>query len=92
MGHSFVQGCVGVFGLSESSKSLDLSLNLSLVTEAEFFKYFSSYAGINLLKGENVVTCSVIFLACSSPVDILVLYFKIRLIKYLINIFLQLFS
>lgn len=76
--------CVGMCGSLwiESSKSLNLSLNLSLVTEAEFLKHFSSYAGINLLKGENVVTSSVIFLACSSPVDISVLYFKIRLIKY----------
>lgn len=42
---------MGVCGLSESSKSSDLSLNLSSVTEAEFLKYFSSYAGTNLLKG-----------------------------------------
>lgn len=42
---------MGVCGLSESLKTLDLSLNLSFVKEAMFFKYFSSYAGMNLLKG-----------------------------------------
>lgn len=48
-GQFFVQGCVGVCGLTESSKSSDLSL--CFVTEAEFFKCFSSYAETNLLKG-----------------------------------------
>lgn len=51
MGHSLVWACMGVCRLSESLKTSDSSLNLFSVTEAEFFKYFSSYAETKLLKG-----------------------------------------
>lgn len=51
MGCFWYGACTGICRLSKFLKNSDLSLNLSSATEAEFFKYFSSYAETKLLKG-----------------------------------------
>lgn len=81
--------CIGMCGslwIKWVFEDLGFEFKFIFCQRSNVFQIFFFLCRNEFAERENVVTYSVIFLACSSPVDILVLYFKIRLIKYSIKL------